>query len=219
MIKTLEKSVESIEASMSAGKDLDFYQNRIERTKQSIEQYKAKNEAIEKKLLVVIQGGCDEEIKKKNLEIFEETQKKRDEEKKKEDEEKEKDKERKELGHKFYVKEMEEQRFEGNVEKLYLRLCEIVQTLPDYISKNLKSMPNNKGYKFRGATFYGELPPEKNSPVIVFEKKFNGMYITETYNDSEVTYFKPKDGTAKQMIKKLILRKNLNAPATRITVM
>lgn len=219
MIKTLEKSIESIEASMSAGKDLDFYENRIERTKQSIEQYKAKNEAIEKKLLSVIQGGCDEEIKKKNQEVTEESQKKKEAEKKKEEEEKEKEKQRKEIGHQFFVKEMDEQRHEGNMDKLYFRLCDIVETLPDYISKNLQSMPNNKGYRFRGATFYGELPAERNSPIIVFEKKFNGMYITETYNDSEVTYFKPKDGTAKQMIKKVILRKNLNAPATRINVM
>jgi hypothetical protein len=219
MIKTLEKSIESIESSMSAGKDLDFYENRIERTKQSIEQYKAKNEAIEQKLLYVNQGGCDEEIKKKNKEFAEETQKKKEAEKKKEDEEKEKEKERKEIGHRFYVKEMDEQRYEGNMEKLYFRLCDIVASLPDYISKNLKSMPNNKGYKFRGAVFYGELPAERNAPVIVFEKKFNGMNITETYNDNEVTFFKPKDGSPKQIVKKVLLRKNVNAPATRISVM
>jgi hypothetical protein len=80
-------------------------------------------------------------------------------------------------------------------------------------------MPNNKGYRFKGVTFYGELPPERNSPIVVFDRKPNGMMITETYNDQEVVYFKPRDGHQKELVSRTRLVKNAHGPATRIPVM
>ena len=42
------------------------------------------------------------------------------------------------------------------------------QTLLNFVQpvlnmqKNLKEMPNNKGYLWRGVTFYGDMPEENN---------------------------------------------------------
>jgi hypothetical protein len=44
------------------------------------------------------------------------------------------------------------------------------ETLPAYIQANLKEMPNNKGYIWRGCWFFGDLKSEHNQPLILFEK-------------------------------------------------
>jgi len=49
------------------------------------------------------------------------------------------------------------------------------------MSRNLKEMPNNKGYSWRGITFYGECPEERGEPTIVFEKKHENLIIHQ-YN-------------------------------------
>jgi hypothetical protein len=58
------------------------------------------------------------------------------------------------------------------------------------------------------------MAPE-NGPIVVFERKPDGMFITEYYADQEVTYFKPRDGSRKEFIRKMRVVRNLNAPATR----
>ena len=217
MIDTLMKSIESVRSTMSAGKDLSFYENRIEQTEESIRMYKAKNAELEKKLLVVHTGGCDEEIVRAQNKVDEENQKQIEEAKKKEAVEKLAEEKRKQQGNEFFQREKEEDRREHFGVKTYERFREICDTAPDYILQNIKTMPNNKGYKFRGVVFFGELPEERNAPLVIFEKKPQGMYITETYNDHEVTYFKPKDGQ-KKLVKKYLLQKRKNGPAIRTLV-
>lgn len=60
--------------------------------------------------------------------------------------------------------------------KYYLRTC---GTIPDYMMKKLKDMPNNKGYIWRGIQCYGELPAEPEQPLIMFEKNRELMIIHE----------------------------------------
>lgn len=63
--------------------------------------------------------------------------------------------------------------------------------IPDYITENLKGMPNNKGYIWKGMWCFGELPPENdNSICIMFEKKRDVMYIHEIYPRERVIYMK-----------------------------
>ncbi len=67
------------------------------------------------------------------------------------------------------------QRFIGNFEKKYFS---ILQTVPDYIIKNTKSMPNNIGYIWRDVRFYGCLPVESNKDIL-FQKIDGELYIHE----------------------------------------
>ena len=54
----------------------------------------------------------------------------------------------------------------------------INNSVPDYMLRNLKDMPNNKGYIWRGMYCFGELPPERNcNTTIMFEKKPRGVLI------------------------------------------
>lgn len=67
-------------------------------------------------------------------------------------------------------------------------------TVPDYILDNLKDMPNNKGYMWRGITFYGKNPAESNDTVI-FEKCKGGLLkIHEATKDYKYLYEKMGKG-------------------------
>lgn len=61
--------------------------------------------------------------------------------------------------------------------KYFLRVCESV---PDYMLKKLKNMPNNKGYSWRNVYCYGLLPAENGEPTLIFEKKDDTLIIHET---------------------------------------
>jgi hypothetical protein len=50
-----------------------------------------------------------------------------------------------------------------------------MDTIPDYMKENLKQMPCNKGYIWRGCYLSGSLPPERNQPSIMFEKGRDGL--------------------------------------------
>lgn len=52
-------------------------------------------------------------------------------------------------------------------EKYFFRLCD---SIPDYMLKKLKKMPNNKGYIWKGVYCFGELPPDKENKIVIFER-------------------------------------------------
>lgn len=222
MIVTLKKSIENIEKSMSAGKDMDFYENRIKQTLASIDNYALKNQELERKLSVVMSGMCDVEILEKHARVQDDVAKKQKEAVKKEIFEKEKEQERKELGKKYNQMERDIWRQDHYAKKdigrAYERYLQIVDSAPDYILANIKTMPNNKGYRFKNVFFYGELPAEKNAPDVIFDRKPDGMLITENYSDQEVVFFKRRDGKQKELVSRTRLVKNVNAPATRIPI-
>lgn len=63
-------------------------------------------------------------------------------------------------------------------------------SVPDYILDNLKDMPNNKGYIWRGIVCYGRKPSESED-TIIFEKFKGGvMNIYETTKDTRHVYQK-----------------------------
>jgi len=68
-----------------------------------------------------------------------------------------------------------------NTDRAYAYYWNVIDSLPSYMSRNLKEMPNNKGYSWRGVTFYGECPEERGEPTIVFEKKHDNLIIHQ-YN-------------------------------------
>ena len=214
MIETNLRSIESIKSSSCAGKDLDFFRNRIDITKTGIEKYKETIQQLETKMRGVMAGEFDDEINK----MYEDAKKIMDQKhqlktKKETEIEKYEEKDRL-IGKDFDRRERGQQSNERGMKYQYEKLQDISATLPPYIANNLPNMPNNKGYKWRGATFYGMLPPEQGASV-VFEKKFNGTYIIETTPTSEVTWFKGKDrDQQKKLVSSFKRIMNLNGPAT-----
>ena len=83
----------------------------------------------------------------------------------------------------------------------YRKYLRAVDTLPDYMKDNLKTMPNNKGYRWRGVGFYGHQKPIKDEPLILFEKRRGVLKICKYYKDRAEIYEK-KDGTTNLVEKK-----------------
>ena len=218
MVEMILRSTESIRNTMSADKDKNYFENRIKNSEASIAKYQAENADLSVKLDGVMTGACDLEITKLYQDAKEKMLEKEALVAKKDAALAEKEGKNRVQGKTHEDRERGEMRREyntkRNLDREYNKFLDISETLPDYIGKNLKTMPNNKGYKFRGITFYGEMAPE-NGPIVVFERKPDGMFITEYYADQEVTYFKPRDGSRKEFIRKMRVVRNLNAPATR----
>lgn len=142
---------------------------------------------LEEKENEILDGNCDDEIKKtiianpkKTISLktdkvvlkpdFQfnpkiENKEHVDDGKNKKERKKEKQ-ERKDSDRKEYLKKYDSENYFKN-------FCHAIDSLPRYISKNLSNMPNNKGYIWKGCWFFGELPIEKNEPTVMFEKAYN----------------------------------------------
>jgi hypothetical protein len=90
----------------------------------------------------------------------------------------------------------------------YYRFVKISENLPEYLEANLKKMPMNKGYKFRGIIFFGELPPEENT-YVVFERINKEILHIHTWNDQYEYLYEKKGKEKKNLIKKIPKKKIL----------
>ena len=63
-----------------------------------------------------------------------------------------------------------------NMKYAYKHFGRSEDSLPEYISRNLKNMPNNKGYIWKSVCYYGHKPAIENEPTFLFEKNM-GLYI------------------------------------------
>jgi hypothetical protein len=95
------------------------------------------------------------------------------------------------------------------MEKEYERYISFIPS--EHILKNLKNMPNNKGYIICGHWFFG-LKPEESKNLIMFENIKGVQYIYEYYNDKIITYKKPNGSQKKIFVNQTVIdsSKNLN---------
>lgn len=84
---------------------------------------------------------------------------------------------------------------ENPAEKWYQKYISICDSIPDYITKNLETMPSNKGYVWKGCWCFGQKPPEKGEPILLFEKyRGDRLIIHEiTSTDYNVYHKQGKD--------------------------
>jgi len=104
-----------------------------------------------------------------------------------------------------------ENRFrEKDMQRAYNQYLNIVATIPEYISKNLEEMPNNKGYLWRGVQCYGKKDEASNSSnsLILFEKQKGGLLVIHENTPTEYKIFhkKGKDKKVLYSVQKTIRR-------------
>lgn len=75
------------------------------------------------------------------------------------------------------------------------------ETLPDYMRENLKDMPNNKGYIWRGCWFLGDRPSERGQPMIMFEK-VKGLLKIHEYDEHEYRLYEKHGKDKKKLVSK-----------------
>lgn len=86
-----------------------------------------------------------------------------------------------------------------DIARSYNYYNKIIDTIPDYINRNLEEMPNNKGYIFRDVYLYGKLPEEKNKPTTMFEKR-KGLLIIHEWTEYTYKIYHKKDKERKVLI-------------------
>ena len=102
------------------------------------------------------------------------------------------------------VKNNEEKKItEKEYNKSYKYFCNVCNSIPDYILTKLKQMPNNKGYIWRGVYCYGHKKPEKDKPIVMFEKTKHVFIIHEWYkNEYKIWHKKGSNPKILHSIKK-----------------
>jgi len=88
-----------------------------------------------------------------------------------------------------------------DIRYFYKYFCKVNDSLPNYIRNNLREMPNNKGYIFRGLWMFGELPEEKGKPILLFEKMGGNLMIHE-YDKHEYKLYEKRGKEKKKLIMK-----------------
>lgn len=85
------------------------------------------------------------------------------------------------------------------------------------MAQNLKRMPNNRGYRYRGVDFYGELPPEIDEttgqpmPVVLTESSRGQQLIHEITPDAHKIFKKSKGRGGKRELISDTPRKRVGA--------
>jgi uncharacterized membrane protein YgcG len=69
----------------------------------------------------------------------------------------------------------------------YGYVCRVSSQIPPYLKTNLKKMPNNKGYVWRGVQFFGLLNPDKSGVYYLYENK-KGEALTHEWRNEFTDY-------------------------------
>jgi hypothetical protein len=67
-------------------------------------------------------------------------------------------------------------------------------SVPEFMLKKLRVMPNNKGYIWHGVYCFGELPAERGQPTLIFDRQRDGTMIIREWTPRECkVWLKPEN--------------------------
>lgn len=96
------------------------------------------------------------------------------------------------------------------IEKSWQYFVKTRDTIPVYMLKKLKNMPNNKGYIWKSIYCYGERPANVGEPVILFETQRDGILVIHETTEKEYKIWYKK-GTAKKFLHSCTPRRKINS--------
>jgi len=97
-----------------------------------------------------------------------------------------------------------------DIEKSWQYFVKTRETIPAYMLKKLKNMPNNKGYIWKSIYCYGERPSNLGEPVILFETQKDGVLVIHETTEKEYKIWHKK-GTAKKILYSCTPRRKINS--------
>ena len=97
-----------------------------------------------------------------------------------------------------------------DIEKSWQYFVKTRETIPAYMLKKLKNMPNNKGYIWKSIYCYGERPANIGEPVILFETQKDGVLVIHESNEKEYKIWYKK-GNAKKILHSCTPRRKINS--------
>ena len=96
------------------------------------------------------------------------------------------------------------------IEKNWQYFVKTRETIPVYMLKKLKNMPNNKGYIWKSIYCYGERPPNVGEPVILFETQKDGVLVIHEITEKEYKIWYKK-GTSKKILHSCTPRRKIGS--------
>lgn len=96
-----------------------------------------------------------------------------------------------------------ERSLQKDYEYYYRYFNKLCNTIPAYIQKNLKKMPNNKGYIWKGLQCFGELPADNNyNNTMLFENVGRDTLHIHEWTATEYKVYEKHGKNNKVLIKK-----------------
>lgn len=215
-IRTLEKLLENTQktrVNLSNQKASTFIVNKVEKLLEKEEKIKSDITELKKKVKLIGTGALDNEIKKQLFAEKKKLEEKINVKKRRKKEETNKSEARSKIAKQFYEKNRQSYRKQKYNERgwisCYNYYVRTSDKLPNYMKNNLKNMPNNKGYFWRDIAFYGEKPPEKNNPTVLFQRERDGSMIIHEWTPSHYNkYYKKTKASRKKLISSIPRIKN-----------
>lgn len=185
--------------------DPSFVQNLRDKNRKKIDEYKGLISDIERKITSIQSGSFDQELEKQRKTNADKLSKNNKEQK----EEKKRDQiKKKQTETKFYTLEKndkyQQKQLKYELQRGEDRFYDICGTVPNYIEDNLKAMPNNKGYIWRGVWLFGQLPQDKTNQTTMFEKKGGVLYIHVYKKGGEYSLFEKQNNYKRLVSQKFI---------------
>jgi hypothetical protein len=204
--KRAEDTLQRIRASTVG--DHNFIAKTIEKSKDAISSSTFEIDDLKYRILNVNRGELDDELIQS---IKETTEKLNSKQAEKNNEKKTKFKQNEILKKQSWARNKEDYAGDRNFkdhQKHYDYMMRISNSLPDYLYSNLKNMPCNKGYIYKGVWFMGHLPEEYGQPTILFEKQGHTNLMHEYKKDCYLLW--EREGRNKRLISKTA-RRSINS--------
>ena len=193
--KLLENNQKTI-SNLTQQKATNFVINKVKKLGEKVKEIKSQIIILEKKIKDIDTGALDDEIEKSLLEEQKKLDEKLNIKSRRKNEETKIKSERSKISKNYYEKNrqtMRKQRYnQRGWKSCYNYYVRTSQKLPHYMKKNLSNMPNNKGYLWRDIAFYGERPPERNKPTVLFQRERDGSMIIHEWTPSHYNKYRKK---------------------------
>ena len=204
--KSLKKVLERNKATIDRFKTQDktaFNLAQIEKLSEKIKKDEETLLSFEEKIKNIESGAYDSVIEEEIEKNLKKNQKHNDNTNRKIKEKIEKKTEEKEKLDTFYKNqkhgsEISKYSLEKETDKYKTNLV----NLPDYIIENLKEMPSNKGYIWKGIWCFGELKSKNQYPLILFEKIRGGNLHIHEISEKYHSIFEKVGKNNKNLISK-----------------
>lgn len=204
-IKTIKINIGRNESTIERLKSQDkseFNSNQIKKLTEKNNNYKIELEELDQKISDINNGKYDSKFKDETDNAQVQIDKNKQKMQKKID-----DKNIKKEKEKMYIQKSYDMNKTRNYNDLsesqiryetkrFFKLCD---SIPEYIERNLETMPSNKGYIWRDLWCFGKLPEEPGKPLIMFEKCNNN--ILRIYEiDKKTRKIFEKKGTGRKVL-------------------
>ena len=153
-------------------------------------------EDLEDRLIKLNSGELDSELKSQIKDVMAEVGEKKRIKMQKKADEKIKKAELSVISKAFYQSDRKQDRKNRYQKKgmgrCYKHFLRATDSVPDYMKRSLKDMPNNRGYYWKSVACFGKRPAEKGKPTILIDRKRGGIMVIHEWTSSEYNIYEKK---------------------------